>query len=98
MEFIFIQIFDPCNLTSGYFRTSKIYVLAWVSDFYGFTSKKTINIAADLWYDFEVLVPQKKNGKKKYLEKKRKKNKNKKNKRGRKMWRKKISSVVGLEE
>jgi len=51
-----------------------------------------------LWYDFEVLVPQKKNGKKKYLEKKRKKNKNKKNKRGRKMWRKKISSVVGLEE
>ena len=56
------------------------------------------NIAADLWYDFEVLVPQKKNGKKKYLEKKRKKNKNKKNKRGRKMWRKKISSVVGLEE
>ena len=56
------------------------------------------NIAADLWYDFEVLVPQKKKEKKKYLEKKRKKNKNKKNKRGRKMWRKKISSVVGLEE
>ena len=74
------------------FSESEEFAIFW------YHKSATINIAADLWYDFEVLVPQKKNGKKKYLEKKRKKNKNKKNKRGRKMWRKKISSVVGLEE
>ena len=75
------------------FSESEEFAIFW------YHKSATINIAADLWYDFEVLVPpQKKKGKKKYLEKKRKKNKNKTNKRGRKMWRKKISSVVGLEE
>ena len=49
------------------FSESEEFAIKW------YHKSATINIAADLWYGFEILVPQKKEGKKKYLEKKKKK-------------------------